>query len=51
MGGEHDARWLPTLFAAIDADPPFQMHDYHAFAWDLACGSNRRPELAIHRSE
>jgi hypothetical protein len=50
-GGEHDWRWLTTLFAAIDAQPPFELRDYQACAWELACQSNRRPDIAIHRSE
>jgi hypothetical protein len=50
-GGEHDWRWLVTLYAALDQPPPFQPLDHHAFACDLAGRTGRRPELAINRSE
>jgi len=49
-GGEHDLRWLVTLFAAIEQAPPFELTDYHAFAWNLAARSGRRPDVAIGRS-
>lgn len=50
-GGEHDWRWLVTLYAAVDQQPPFEPRDHQAFAWDLAERSGRRPEVAVNRSE
>ncbi len=50
-GGEHDLRWLVTLFSAIEEFPPFELTDFHAFAWNLALQSGCRPDVAIVRSE
>lgn len=50
-GGEHDLRWLVTLYAAIDKAPPFELSDHQTFAWDLFCQANRRPDIAVSRAE
>lgn len=50
-GGEHDWRWLVTLYAVLDQRPPFEPLDHQAFASELAGRSGRSPEVAINRSE
>lgn len=47
--GEHDLRWLVTLYGSIDKAPPFELSDHQTFTWDLACQANRRPELRSAR--
>jgi hypothetical protein len=50
-GGDHDRRWLMTLFSCIGVRPTFGLSDFSSFARDLAARSGRRPEIAITRSE
>lgn len=50
-GGDHDLRWLVTLYAAIGKAPPFELSDHQVFTWDLACHANRRPDMAVSRAE
>jgi hypothetical protein len=50
-GGDHDRRWLATLFATTDVAPRFELGDFHTFAGNLAIQSRRRPDIAILRSE
>jgi hypothetical protein len=50
-GGDHDRRWLITLFQTIDKRPPFELTDHSAFVCELAARSGRRPEIAVNRSE
>ena len=50
-GGEHDWRWLVTLFVTIGEHPPFDLSNYRSFARELASGLGRRPEIAVSRSE
>ena len=50
-GGEHDWRWLVTLFGTINERPPFALSNHSSFVWELASGMGRRPEIAVSRSE
>lgn len=50
-GGEHDRRWLLTLFWSVGEHPSFELSDFDTFARQLAARSGRRPEIAINRSE
>jgi DNA polymerase III epsilon subunit-like protein len=35
-GGEHDHRWLLTLFAGAGRNPPFHLDDFESFALEVA---------------
>jgi hypothetical protein len=48
----YDGAWLKTLYMAVDITKPlFGLEDFHAFAWELAYRSGRRPDIAVVNSE
>ena len=46
-----DRAWLARLYKAAGLGPPFVLSDFHDFAWQLAVGMGRRPDLAYTKSE
>lgn len=47
-----DAAWLTTFYDAAEGeDAPFLLHDFHAFAWQLAIRAGRRPDIAYVKAE
>jgi hypothetical protein len=47
----HDGKWLRDLYAATGTEPPFQLLDFHQFAWRTAALRGRRPDIAIVKAE
>jgi hypothetical protein len=50
-GGEHDQRWLTTLFAAAERNVPFLIGDFDSFASALAQGADRCSDQLVESSE
>ena len=50
-GGEHDQRWLTTLFAGTGKNPPFVVGDFEPFALGLARRIEPDAEGVLERCE
>lgn len=47
----YDMKWLRDLYRAVGAEPPFELLDFHQFAWRAAVLRRRRPDIAIVKAE
>ena len=50
-GGEHDQRWLTTLFAGAGKNPPFGVDEFQPFALELARKIKPDGEHILERCE